>query len=299
MDARGYVVDHRLVSLGTRSESYRETPVGVNAYDSADGYAAAFVLALHEAYRASPARQRLAAYGSGLRKAVSVLRRLQDPADGLLWNLPPSADRPGDDRPRVKLLMDAAEAYAALRAAASLAVVLSDRDLQVAASSAADALKSGVAVLWDGAATAYAWAKHEDGTLTTSDWRVWYPDAVAQTWTVAVGGSLSPDDPLVGAARSTTLVSKFTTFWPEWSDPGYAPPASGDRSAGTQSGRLEYHPLLGAAFAMTVPSRAREGLTGVEAIDAYAVSHDRPWPFTIGNAGQIALLLDGSLRRGS
>jgi hypothetical protein len=123
--------------------------------------------------------------------------------------------------------------------------------------------------------------------LVAPSWSRWYPDAVAQPFAVALGNWLRPADPLVGEARAAALVERFVAAWPEWSSPGFVP--SGPRSAGTGSGTLEYQPLLGAAFAAV--GRVTEGLEGASAVDAAAAASGRPWPFSVGHAGQVLLLL--------
>lgn len=287
MDADGIVPNVLLSAVGTSPVSFLETPVSPPSYDSADAYAALYVLALREAYRADPSRTRLGDHRSGLERALGLLRRLQDPSDGLVWNLPASAERPGDARPRVKLLMDQAEDYAALRAGAELVAALGRAKLRGQARAAAAALRTGLDGLWLPSAGAYAWAKHEGGLLVAPVWSRWYPDAVAQPFAVALGNWLRPADPLVGEPRAAALVERFAATWPEWPLPGFAP--SGERSAGTGSGTLEYQPLLGAAFAAV--GRAPEGVAGTAAIDAAAAASGRPWPFSVGHAGQALLVL--------
>jgi hypothetical protein len=287
MDGSDIVPNVLLVPAGTTPETYVESPVPVPSYDSADAYAALYLLALREAYRADPSKLRLGEHRTGLERAVGLLRRLQDPADGLVWNLPPAAERPGDGRIAVKLLMDQAEDYAALRAASELAGTLGRSRLRSQARAAASAIRTGLGSLWLPSVQAYAWAKHDTGTLVAPQWSRWYPDAVAQPFAVAIGNWLRPSDPLLDPERAATLVARFASTWPEWAVPGFVP--SGARSAGTGTGSLEYHPLLGGAFAAV--GRSGEGLAGSAAIDAAAAAAGRPWPFTTGHAGQVLLLL--------
>lgn len=287
MDGAGVVPNVLLTPTGTIPPSYSEADAPTPSYDSADAYAATFVLALREAFRSDPSRSRLSAHRAGLERAVGLLRALQDPVDGLLWNLPPASQRAGDTRPRVKLLMDQAEDYAALRAAADLAGALGRSKLRSQATAAAVSLRAGVVGLWVAGSASYAWAKLEGGALVPSDTSRWYPDAIAQPFLVAAGNWLSPAAPLVDGARAEALVDAFAVHWPEWATPSFSP--SPPRRAGTGSGLLEYQPLLGAAFVAV--GRAAEGRAGTAAIDAAAASAGRPWPFGVGHAGQVLLVL--------
>ena len=295
MDPAGIVYQFTLTPTGSTPESYVQTPLygaipaDVAETDSASAHAATFLVSLGALYAADSKKKKLARIEPALRGSVELLRNLQDPLDGLVWSLPPAAERPGDTRPRLKLMVTQAEAFAGLRSAAILAEVLGDPTLAQEARDAADAIKLGVATLWDPFAGGYALSKHENGAVVPMDWNNWYPDAVAQSWLVAAGNWLSPDDDLVDAARATQLMATFTAVWPEWADPAFVP--SGARIAGTGSGALDYQPLIGAALAVTAPSRWAEGQAGLNAMNGHAVANGRAWPFTIGNAGQIMALL--------
>src|SRR4029077_7522580 len=131
-----------------------------NDMDSTDSYAATFLLAVREAYRASNDLTKGKGLATGIAKAVSAIEATQD-ADGLTWAKPTW---------HVKYLMDQAEAYAGLLAAIDLAKA--PRNTALAQQAAADAsrMKAGVDNLWSPLTAAYDWAVHDNGTRQSTDW---------------------------------------------------------------------------------------------------------------------------------
>ena len=158
--------------------------------DSTDAYAGTFLVALERTFSASGDTARLRAFGGSVRQAVDAIRSTQQP-DGLTWATPDY---------HAALLMDQAEAYAGLRAAASLARKLGAPSLETRAGSAPDAIRRAVTGMWQADESAFAVARFEDGSLDRAHWDTYYPDATGQAWVVAVGNGLWPQAPLIGRA---------------------------------------------------------------------------------------------------
>ena len=243
--------------------------------DSTDAYAATFFLAADAAYQASErlqgrstARSRLTALSGGLDGALRAVEATTD-NDGLTWAKPAW---------RVKYLMDQAEVYAGLQAAARVFTTLGDPARATRASTGAQRVLSGVSGLWNPSTQAYDWATHGDGTRTPADLTVLYPDALEQVWAVAFG--------LVPQKRATALLARIKALHPELGTPD-APMPGGD---GVE--RVGYWTWAAAAW-LAVGDRA-EADRLLTAVDSAAASAGRPWPFTTGNAGQV-LIVGGRL----
>jgi hypothetical protein len=214
------------------------------------------------AWRATGDRARLGALKRGVVAAVGAIEATQD-ADGLTWAKPSW---------HVKYLMDQAETYAGLAAAARLAAPLRAPALGRAAADASR-LKAGVARLWNPALGAYDWAVHGDGARKPIDWSILYPDAVEQAWAVAFG--------LVPARRAQELMLRFASAQPDWDRPeGIAHFEGGDRPVG-------YWAPAAWAFAR-VGDVQRSALAATH-LRAAAIAARRAWPFTPSDAGQLVL----------
>jgi hypothetical protein len=265
MGRGGYVTDY---TVGPGPD-YEERSTGDQ--DSTDGYAGTFLMALRQAYASTGDRAELRTFRSGIRRATTAIRSTQQ-ADGLTWATPSY---------HAKLLMDLAEAYAGLRAAQYLAVVLGSRRLASTAGLAADRMQDGVSRLWRGSQTtgAYARAKWEDGSSAPSAWGVYYPDAVSQMWLLAVGNRLSPEHPLVSEGRASRLVGTFEEAWPQWDSP--AEKAAYDSGPHT----VEYWPMV--AGALLVTGRRTQAMSGIASIRKSAAHTGLAWPFSVATAGQV------------
>jgi hypothetical protein len=268
MDAGGYVTDY---TVGP-GPSFTETSTG--DMDSTDGYAGTFLLALRRTFEVSGGTKRLAAFADAVHKAVRAIRSTQQ-ANGLTWATPGY---------HAALLMDQAEAYAGLRAAAGLEAALGARSLEARADAAADAVRRGVAGMWQADTAAFAVARFGDGALDPAGWNTYYPDAAGQAWAVAVGNGLSPGAPLIGRSRARSLMVTFRSRWPQWTRPDARVAFDGG------SHPVEYWPLVGRALAAVGASTA--GRRGAEAIVSSAKARDWQWPFSVGAAGEV-LIVDG------
>jgi hypothetical protein len=266
MDASGYVTDY---TVGP-GPAFAETSTG--DMDSTDAYAGTFLLALERTFAAAGDTARLRAFGGSVRRAVDAIRSTQQ-TDGLTWATPDY---------HAALLMDQAEAYAGLRAAASLARKLGAPSLETRAGSAADAIRRAVAGMWQADESAFAVARFEDGSLDRAHWDTYYPDATGQAWVVAVGNGLWPQAPLIGRARAGALVSSFSSHWPQWNRPD----AEVRFDAGSHL--VEYWPMVGGALAAV--GRVADGQQGTDAVVASARGRGWQWPFSVASAGQALLV---------
>ena len=257
-DANGYVTDYTIAEGLTTS---------TGDMDSTDAYAGTFLVAARDAWKVTGDKTRLAGLRAGVAAAVRAIESTQD-ADGLTWAKPTW---------RVKYAMDQAETYAGLRAAVDLAKALGDSALSSRASSDASKLKSGFAKLWNSTTGAYDWALHENGARQTTNWNVFYPDALQQVWPVAFG--------LVTGSRATALVNRFALEQPLWDQPA---------ATALFSGGLEpvgYWPVAGWAFDRVGQSaRAQQAAANIR---AGALAASRLWPFTTATAGQLIVLAGG------
>jgi hypothetical protein len=206
---------------------------------------------------------------------VDAIVSTQQPG-GLTWATPDY---------HAALLMDQAEAYAGLRAASALATSLGTSSLSSKAGPAADAIRQAVAGLWQADGSAFAVAQSSDGSVDSASWDTFYPDATAQTWAVAVGNGLSPNHPLIPAARARGLLGRFAARWPQWQRP--------DAQAAFDSGlhAVEYWPMVGGAYSAV--GRASTGRQGTAAIVSWARQRDWQWPFSVGAAGEALLVSAG------
>jgi hypothetical protein len=269
MDAAGYVTDY---TVGPGPD-YAETSTG--DMDSTDGYAGTFLLALRQTFDASGDTGTLRGFTGAIRKAVDAIRSTQQ-SDGLTWATPDY---------HAALLMDQAEAYAGLRAAAALATDLGMPSLAVKADMAAAAIRRAVAGLWQADGSAFAVARFEDGSLDRAGWNTYYPGATSQAWAVAVGNGLSPDAPLMAPARARMLMSTFSSRWPQWTSPDAQVAFDGGTHA------VEYWPLVGGA--LVAVGQASTGRQGTRAIVSSARDRQWQWPFSVGAAGQSLLVSQG------
>ena len=243
-----------------------------------DRQARAFTKAMipdHDAYVFSGSDlAKLSEFRVGLQKAVAAIQATMDD-DGLAWQNP---------RIKTKLLMDQAQAYAGLRRAHTVATALGDSSTARLAKQLADQIENGVASMWNPGTQMYAKSKDENGNLAATTWNQYYMDSTAQAWVVGFG-NIPPQKPLINASRAKDLVDDFVAAWPEWTDPFFTVGGGDPRVMGTGDGAINYWPMIALAFFDV--GRKPDGVAGVDAIEAAAVSAGRTWPFTVGHAGEI------------
>jgi len=258
-DANGFVTDY-VITNGV------ETSTG--DMDSTDAYAGTFLLAARYTWKSTGNLSRLKKLAVGVNAAVRAIEATQD-ADGLTWAKPSW---------HVKYLMDQAETYAGLRAAAEIGKAIGDKTLKNRATRDADRMSTGVAALWNPTTNSYDWAVHDTGAHTATNWSVFYPDGLQQAWTVAFG--------LADATRGAALMSHFNTAFPTWDNPT----SLVTYDSGTQA--ANYRAVVGwAELLVGNTSRASLGATNIRAA---SVAAQRAWPFTPGDAGQLVVLESGA-----
>jgi hypothetical protein len=260
-DASGFVTDYDVSPAGV------ETSTG--DMDSTDAYAGTFLLATRAVSRAGASKATVKSLSAGILGAVSAIEATQD-ADGLTWAKPTW---------HVKYLMDAAETYAGLRAAADLAVLLGNGALNVRATRDAEALSAGVAGLWNPAVSAYDWARHSDGAQLATNWANLYSDSMEQAWAATFG--------LADFTRAGALLSTVAATHPQW-----AQPQATDLTNGAPA-PVGYWPVVGWGLLRT--GQPGQAASAAASIRTAALSTGRAWPFTTGIAGQLILLEAGDL----
>jgi len=254
-DASGFVTDY-VVSGGVLTST--------GDMDSTDAYAGTFLLAAWRTWKATGDTARLGQLRPGLAAAVSAIEATQD-TDGLTGAKPSWM---------VKYLMDQAEAFAGLRAAVDMAGGLGDGTLAGRARTDANRMQTGVDALWNPATNAYDWAVHPSGVRQSTDWSVFYPDALQQAWAVAFG--------LTTGSRARSLMTQLDNTHPQWDQP------TATETFASGPGPVGYWPVAGMAMSR-VGQSARASLAA-DRIRSAAIGAGRAWPFTTGNAGQLIQL---------
>lgn len=256
----GTVYDYRL-------EGDKEVPTG--SYDSADAYAATFLTAVARYWQVTGDTRFVQDHRADLDLVARVIVVLQD-GDGLAWA------RPGH---WVKYLMDNAENFQGLTDYAWLLGTLGDADAAGYWAVRAEAIRAGIRqVMYNPRRGDYYWAVKMTGTRRLTNWRQWYPDAVAQLFPVLCGVE-SPDSRI-----SRAVYQRFVRFYPEWA----ARPRSGRSPWGVitpvavSMGDTDH---LGASLASTweLPARASLWHAG-EA--AYLLQAARLWLSHLTPPGQ-------------
>jgi hypothetical protein len=254
-DANGFVTDYT-VANGVATST--------GDMDSTDAYAGTFLLAARYTWKATGNLTKLKKLATGINGAVRAIEATQD-VDGLTWAKPAW---------RVKYLMDQAETYAGLRAAAEIGQAIGNKNLRTRATADADRMAKGIASLWNPTTNAYDWAKHDTGARTATNWSVFYPDALQQAWAVAFG--------LTDPTRASSLLGQFNTAFPNWDDPT----SLVSYDTGLQA--ANYRSVVG--WAELIAGDTARAATGATRIRAAALATNRAWPFTPGDAGQLILL---------
>ncbi|MDX6207482.1 MAG: hypothetical protein QOF39_3539 [Frankiales bacterium] len=258
-DASGFVTDYTVSATGAE--------VSTGDMDSTDAYAGTFLLATRAVWRAGATKATIRSLSAGVAGAVSAIEATHD-ADGLTWAKPTW---------HVKYLMDTAESYGGLRAAADLASVLGNAALQARAAADASALSLGAQGLWNAATASYDWARHGDGSQTSTDWANLYPDSMEQSWAAAFG--------LAAPDRAVALQNTVIAAHPLWDRPG-----ASDLSNGVPA-QVGYWPTAG--WALLRSGATNQAAMAATYIRTASLSTGRAWPFTTGTAGQLIVLESG------
>lgn len=260
MDARGFVTDYQWVGGGWRS---------TGDMDSTDAYATTFLLAAWEAVRATGDLTRLSGLRAALHRALDALNATAT-GDGLHFAKPTYP---------IKYLMDEAENYAGLLAAAELGTLLGDSALQSRARGDAVRLKTAIKTFKHPSA-GYHWALDAwNRPAAVLNWDELYASAVAQAWAIAFG--------LIEGAEARDLFLRFEAAQPDWDDP----------FAMTRypwgPGKVDYWPVV--ALAAKRAGFASRAAQGAASIRNAALSVNRYWPYTTAEAGEMIMVLTDGL----
>lgn len=247
--------------------------VPTGALDATDATAGMFLVAADAAYATTRDTAALAAIEPGIRGAVGAITALQG-SDGLTW---------ATAGYHAVYLMDEAETYGGLVAAAHLAAAAGDGATSARASAAASAMAAGVAGLWDPATSSYDWAVAGDGVRTQTDWSVAYPDAMEQVWAVAFG--------LVPAGRAAGLMAAVVQHVPQWASPGASAILQTD--AVRAPAPIGYWPVT--AWALLSVGQGTAADTGAAGIRSAAAGSGWAWPYTPAVAGQLVVAAAGGV----
>lgn len=251
MDTSGYVTDYNLsFSAGT----YTYTSTGDE--DSTDSYAALFLVAIREAWRATHNATKLATYATAISKAVSAIQSTQD-TDGLTWAKPTY---------HMKYLMDAAEVSQGLQAAIEITTVLGDHATLATANSMLSAHSGGFANFWNSSNSNWDVSISDVGVHTPASWGTFYPDSVAQAWPIAFDALF---DFISGQPSATSQMATLESNWPNWDD----------------ASAVNYWGMVAVAYEKI--GNYTRALTGRDKMRAYSISAGRAWDYTPGKAGQL------------
>lgn len=260
-EADGFVWDYdkaadgRLVSTGD--------------IDATDACAGTFLVAVRAAYVATGDRTQLTALRQGVAGAVQAIQATLQP-DGLTWAKPTW---------QVKYLMDQAESYAGLRAAADITSTTGGPAAALEVTGNAASVSAGVDRLWNANTESFDWAKHSTGAQTATAWANLYPDALQQPWAVAFN--------VVTAGTATRLLARFEAAHPNWDRPNSTALIDGTEQ------RVGYWAPVGWAYLRT--GNRERAATAARRIRNAARAAGRAWPFTPADAGQLIVLQAGSL----
>lgn len=256
MDSRGFVTDYQW-----RSGAWHST----GDMDSTDAYATTFMLAVHETLRATGDLARLNGLRPALHKALDALAATAT-GDGLHFAKPTYP---------IKYVMDEAENFAGLNAAAALGAILGDSILESRARSDAGRLKAAFGKFWNPVERGYDWALDGYDRHTPIVWGQMYASDIAQAWAIAFG--------LVEGKAAADLFARFQAAQPNW-----------DRPFETTQypwgpGRVDYWPV--AALAAKRAGDPGRGALGAKRIRDAALSVNRYWPYTTAEAGEMIMVM--------
>lgn len=256
MDSRGFVTDYQW-----RSGAWHST----GDMDSTDAYATTFLMAAHEALRATGDLSRLSKLRPALHRALDALAATAT-GDGLHFAKPTWP---------IKYVMDEAENYAGLNAAAAMGAILQDAALESRARSDAARLKAAFRKFWNPSQRGYDWALDGYDRHTPLQWSEMYASAVAQVWAIAFG--------LVEGDAARDLFQRFEAAQPNWDRP-----AALTRYPWGEA-RVDYWPV--AALAAKRAGFVDRAAQGASSIHAAALSVNRYWPYTTAESGEMLMFM--------
>jgi hypothetical protein len=274
----GTVCDYR-INVVTGVETYIDgsgNPSGACYYDSSDGYAGTFLLAMQAYARANPADAAWVADQSYLLESIANAIEATKQADGLTWAKPDY---------HAKYLMDNVEAQQGFAALSWLERhVINDAAKADYWAGEANAIAAAIeAQLYAPSAGMYANDVAAADLCATGgscpNWGTWYPNdqdhstSVGQAWPLWAG--------LGTTERREQLWAQFTAKWPQWTTACQVADPSAAPCGGTPWAVLAYTAVIqgdtAAAATYVSNARAEWGAKG------------RPWPWTVADSGWLAL----------
>ncbi|HVL91244.1 MAG TPA: hypothetical protein VM841_13505 [Actinomycetota bacterium] len=252
MNAQGFVTNYRWD--GARWAS-------TGTFDSTDGYAGTFLVAVRDAYAASGDATRLSALWPAVGKAVNAILATKD-SDWLTYA------RPGWPH---KYLMDNVEAYEGFRAVEELAGdAHPDARLRVLAGMWAANMPAALEIFWNPAQGGYDAAISSTGVRYPFQWSSLYPIVTAQAWMLRTG--------LVTPERAASIAQRIEQTHPGWD------------ASGQQSGSAWWPEIVEGHRWGGMSPRAASGLARMLSTVAAA---GRAWPYHVGNAGRLLTQMAG------
>jgi hypothetical protein len=273
----GTVCDYR-INVVTGVETYIDgsgNPTDTCYYDSSDGYAGTFLLAMKAYAKANPADSDwVAAQGYLLESIANVIEATRQ-SDGLTWAKPDW---------HAKYLMDNVESQQGL-AAMSWLEQHAMHDVSKAkywageAQVVADAIQAKLYLPGVG-----MYANDTDSAIvcaaggTCPDWDTWYPNG--QDNSTAAGQAWPLWAKLGDTPQRKKIQAQFVAHWPQWTSSCEPAPAA-TPCTGTPWAVLAY-----TATVMGDPTGAATYVTNARATWG---ANGRPWPWTVADSGWLAL----------
>lgn len=174
----GYVQDY-VYDKTTKTES------ASGDMDSVDSYSATYLKALDCMYKATNNKTKLASYYDSAKLANQAIMSVMD-VDGLTWAKPSY---------KIKYLMDNIEVVSGLDALSNIANTLNDSAFANKVKKFSNGVESAInKKMWNQKTLSYDWAiaNEDDGKEIkyTTDWSIYYPDALENVW---VGAFKNPN----------------------------------------------------------------------------------------------------------
>lgn len=196
----GTIYDYRLEQL---EPGKPPVEVSTGEYDSADSYAATFLMVVQRYLEVTGDRQFIEENLADLQLVAGVMVKLQD-KDGLLWERPTK---------KQKFLMDNSEAFAGFRAWAMILDSIGKPEEAGDFYARAERVRRGVLTrMYRPRQQEFLWMIDGRGKGTGPNWSRWYPDAVAQLYPLLFG-VVPPND-----ARAISVYQEFNRSHPGWPD---------------------------------------------------------------------------------
>lgn len=166
----GYVQDYIY-------DKINKTETASGDMDSVDSYSATYIKALDCMYKATGDKTKLASYYDSAKLAYKSIMSVMDD-DNLTWAKPSY---------KVKYLMDNIEVVSGFNALSSIAKTLGDKQFASQVDKVSSSVESAInKKMWNRKTLSYDWAitnaSNGSEIKYTTDWSVYYPDALENVW---------------------------------------------------------------------------------------------------------------------